>query len=91
MTTIKKKVDYVKKESKRNTTFDHHCHWPDCEESVPPGMWGCKKHWFKLPSSLRAKIWATYEPGQEVSKDPSETYLAVTKEVQKWIREHPNA
>jgi len=25
---------------------------------VPPKMWGCKKHWFKLPKSLRDKIWS---------------------------------
>lgn len=34
---------------------------------------------------LRAKIWATYKPGQEISKTPSAEYLAVAKQVQEWI------
>jgi hypothetical protein len=85
MTNIGQKADYVRNEAKRNTTFDHHCHWPGCTKSVPPAMWGCKAHWFKLPQKLRNKIWATYQPGQEVSKDPSDDYLTVAREVQDWI------
>lgn len=79
------KADYVRNEARQNTTFDHHCHWPGCTKSVPPAMWGCKAHWFKLPLRLRNKIWATYRPGQEVSKDPSAEYLAVAHEIQEWI------
>lgn len=85
MTTIGQKADHVRSAAKRNETFDHHCHWPGCEKKVPPAMWGCKAHWFKLPAGLRAKIWATYRPGQEVSKDPSNKYLAVARQVQEWI------
>lgn len=86
MTTIAQKVDYVK----RATTGDtgHHCHWPGCGKAVPPAMWGCKQHWFQLPLALRNRIWATYRPGQEVSKTPSTAYLAVADEVQKWIATH---
>jgi len=79
------KADYVREQAATNTTFDHHCHWPGCERKVPPAMWGCKSHWFKLPARLRARIWATYRPGQEVSKTPSADYLKVAKEVQQWI------
>lgn len=50
-------------------------------------MWGCKKHWFKLSAVLRAKIWRTYHPGQEISKTPSPEYIAVAREVQEWIAE----
>jgi hypothetical protein len=85
MTTIGRKADYVRTEARRNTTFDHHCHWPGCPKSVPPAMWGCKAHWFKLPMRLRNKIWATYQPGQEQTKDPSADYLTVAHEVQQWI------
>jgi hypothetical protein len=48
-------------------------------------MWGCKQHWFKLPAYLRARIWRTYRPGQEISKTPSRGYIAVAQEVQAWI------
>lgn len=63
----------------------HTCHWPDCNESVPPKMWGCKKHWFKLPKSLRDKIWSVYVPGQEITKTPSAEYIQVAREAQQWI------
>jgi hypothetical protein len=69
-------------------TRDHHCHWPGCDQPVPPAMWGCKRHWFKLPKRLRDRIWATFRPGQEVNMTPSDEYLAVATEVQKWIRDN---
>jgi hypothetical protein len=76
------KFEYVKNQPQ---TRKHHCHWPGCEKQVPPAMWGCKQHWFKLPAELRSKIWATYKPGQEVDGTPSVAYLAAAKEVQDWI------
>lgn len=79
------KADYVRDQASRNTTFDHHCHWTGCDAIVPPAMWGCKKHWFKLPASLRARVWRAYSPGQEITKTPSADYLQVAKEIQQWI------
>lgn len=64
----------------------HKCHWPDCDVAVPPAMWGCKAHWFMLPRSLRAEVWAAYRPGQEIDKRPSEKYIAVAHKVQEWIQ-----
>ena len=52
-------------------------------------MWGCKPHWFRLPQRLRNKVWATYRPGQEITKTPSAAYVAVAKEVQQWCLENP--
>lgn len=86
MSTVK--ADYVRQEARRNTTFDHHCHWPGCERKVPPAMWGCKTHWFKLPMRLRNRVWRTYRPGQEITKDPSAEYLTVAREVQEWIAQN---
>ena len=63
----------------------HHCHWPSCEKTVPPKLWGCREHWFRLPAYLRKRIWQTYEPGQEKSKTPSPEYIAAAKAVQRWI------
>lgn len=80
-----RKAEYVLRQKQ---TRQHHCHWPGCTQSVPPAMWGCKEHWFKLPSRLRVKIWKTYEPGQEVTRTPSKEYIAVAREVQDWIKEH---
>ncbi len=63
----------------------HLCHWPGCEIEVPPKLWGCSKHWFSLPVGLRRAIWATYRPGQEITKDPSPEYIAAAREVREWI------
>lgn len=84
MATVGQKAEYVRDQSKRGAG-GHHCHWPDCDKPVPPSMWGCKVHWFKLPATLRAKVWRTYRPGQEITKTPSPEYIAVAKEVQAWI------
>ena len=65
----------------------HTCHWPGCETAVPPAMWGCKAHWFKLPKALRDRIWATYRPGQEITKTPSAAYLDAARAGQAWIKE----
>lgn len=73
---------------RQRQTRDHVCHWPGCDRQVPPAMWGCKQHWFKLPANLRAAIWRTYEIGQEERGDPSREYLDVAMEVQRWIQEH---
>lgn len=67
--------------------MSHHCHWPGCTKEVPPAMWGCKTHWFKLPVSLRNQIWATYVPGQEITKTPSADYMRAAAKVQEWIAE----
>ena len=79
------KVTYVKAQPQNRP---HHCHWPGCNKTVPPAMWGCYAHWMKLPKRLRDKVWAAYRPGQEVNLTPSREYLDVADEVQRWIREN---
>lgn len=69
-------------------TRGHLCHWPGCSAQVPPAMWGCRRHWFMLPPEIRAKIWKTYEPGQEADLSPSEDYLKAADEAQAWIRQN---
>lgn len=66
----------------------HHCHWPGCDKSVPPKLWGCKMHWYSLPQHLRELIWDTYIPGQEITKTPSKEYIEAAKKVQQWIKEN---
>ncbi len=63
----------------------HTCHWTGCTTPVPPKLWGCKAHWYKLPKQLRDAIWQEYRPGQEIDKKPSVRYLAVAGMVQMWI------
>lgn len=77
------KSDYVQRQGQDR---DHECHWPGCSVQVPPAMWGCKPHWFRLPKHLRDRIWDAYVPGQEIYGTPSEAYLEVAQEVQVWIQ-----
>lgn len=77
------KADYVR----RQPGDGHHtCHWPGCDKLVPPAMWGCRLHWYQLPINLRNDIWATYRPGQEITKNPSRPYMLVAKRIDMWIR-----
>src|SRR5262249_9125155 len=83
MGAIRQKVEHV---LTAGQTRQHHCHWPGCPEQVPPAIWGCRKHWYRLPQGLRNKIWAAYRIGQEEDGKPSLRYVEVAKEVQVWIR-----
>ena len=55
----------------------HTCHAHGCNAEVPPKMFMCKPHWFRLRKPLQKAIWAEYRPGQERDKNPSDRYLAV--------------
>ena len=66
----------------------HTGHWPGCTKEVKPAYWGCITHWYKLPQTIRRKIWLTYRPGQENTKDPSREYITAAKEAQEWIAEN---
>lgn len=76
------KADYVKAQGQ---TRSHTCHWPGCGKQVPPAMWGCSPHWFKLPKAIRDDIWRAYRPGQEKDMKPSETYVQAARRAQEWI------
>jgi hypothetical protein len=53
----------------------HRCHAEGCDAEVPPRMLMCGAHWRKVPRALQDAIWDTYVPGQEVRKDPTDSYL----------------
>lgn len=76
------KVTYV---LKAGQTRPHKCHWPGCEQDVPPAMWGCPKHWKMLPARIRTDIWRSFRPGQEVDMQVSNSYLKAAKRAQDWI------
>lgn len=82
MTALGNKVAHVRAAGQSR---GHHCHWPGCERQVPPAMWGCRPHWYRLPPPLRARIWQTYRAGQEDDGRPSRDYLAAARAVQEWI------
>ena len=53
----------------------HTCHAQGCNVAIPPRLLMCAKHWATVPRELQRRVWATYRPGQEVTKDPSAEYL----------------
>lgn len=53
----------------------HTCHAAGCSIVIPPKLFMCRTHWFKLPQHLRNSIWAEYRPGQEIDKQASARYL----------------
>lgn len=87
MTSVAEKADYVRAR-RRDPARGHHCHWTGCTKQVPAALWGCEKHWYKLPLALRRRIWATFRPGQEESKTPSREYVEVARDVEAWIAEN---
>lgn len=65
--------------------MSHRCHAPRCDIEVPPRMFACRGHWFALPKPLRDRIWATYEEGQEIRKDPSPEYMEAAQAAVDWL------
>lgn len=64
----------------------HTCHAFGCPIEIPPKLFMCKKHWFSLPKKLRTRIWAEYQPRQEVTKNPSSDYLEIATTAIMWLR-----
>lgn len=85
------KTEKVRHVLRARQTRKHTCHWPGCIVLVPPAIWGCKRHWFRLPKALRDKVWAAYVPLQEERMDPSDIYLKVVEEVEHWITKQGGA
>lgn len=78
------KYDYVRHAQR---TRQHYCHWPGCGHFVPPAMWGCKAHWYRLPGEIRDRIWRAYRIGQELpGHGPSPEYVAANAALD-WIAE----
>lgn len=64
-----------KKSSFVRDTGHHVCHAMGCTVKVPPRMLMCLRHWKMVPKALQQRIWATYVPGQEQRKDPTDAYM----------------
>lgn len=54
---------------------EHLCHALRCKTPVEPKLLMCGRHWRMVPKPLKDRVWATYRPGQEVTKDPSREYV----------------
>ena len=66
---------------------EHTCHATGCDRAVPPKMFMCRPHWYRLTKAHRDAIWATYVPGQESRKDPTAAYLAAAQDAIRYLEE----
>ena len=64
----------------------HTCHAHGCDTEVPPRLFMCRRHWYRLPKPYRDAIWAAYRPGQENDKRPSRAYLAAARAAINWLK-----
>lgn len=73
----------------RRPVLQHHCHAKGCKKAVAPKLLMCPMHWRMVPKVLADRVWATYRPGQERDKNPSEAYLKAADAAIKavWERE----
>lgn len=67
----------------------HTCHAPNCTIPVPPELFACKQHWNQIPRMLRAKIWAAYRPGQEITKKPSPAWMEAARQAKEFWNQTP--
>jgi len=65
----------------------HTCHAIGCRIEIPPKLFMCPEHWYKIPQDLRDQVWHHYKPGQEIKKNPSSSYLSVAKAAIVAVRE----
>ena len=52
----------------------HTCHALDCEVPIREKLLMCPTHWTKVPLALRRAVYATYQPGQEETKETTLAY-----------------
>jgi hypothetical protein len=59
------KYEHVRQEARKGQPRDHECHAEGCARQVPPAFLMCAPHWRMVPRALQARVWATYQAGQE--------------------------
>jgi len=57
----------------------HQCHATDCKTAVPPEMFMCRLHWYKVPAPLRERVWRAYRVGQCDDMNPNLAYCEAAK------------
>lgn len=67
--------------------MSHHCHATGCKREVPPEMFMCPRHWFKLPATHRKRIRETYRPGQCDDWQISHAYANAARAAVRWLAE----
>lgn len=53
----------------------HPCGWAGCQERVPLYLWGCARHWYRLPETTRDKILKTAKDGNKKAVRATEAWV----------------
>lgn len=67
------------------TDAAHTCHAIGCSAVIPPRLFMCREHWYKLPYHYRKEVFRYYKAGQEVSKNPSRKYIQAASAAIAWL------
>ncbi|MBC8638284.1 hypothetical protein IAG25_15800 [Caballeronia sp. EK] len=63
----------------------HECMWPSCHALVALDRWGCREHWYRLPSNLRSWIGRAYRSGLRAGNHPNRSYAQAHHAALAWI------
>lgn len=68
------------------------CVADDCKILIPKRLLMCPKHWRKVPTHIKERIYAYYQPGQEIHKNYSDEYILAVMDainaVRNWKPRH---
>jgi hypothetical protein len=70
------------------TARERTCPYPGCEESVRPGAFACRPHWYLLPKRMRDEINRRYRDWMANRADLASLRRAQLDAVRYW-KEHP--
>lgn len=66
----------------------HFCHAKGCSTPCKPEHLMCIRHWKMVPELLKAKVYATYRPGQCDDKKPSEAWRRAAHAAIEFVAAH---
>lgn len=49
----------------------HACEHPQCFRQIEGRLFGCRPHWYALPTDLRSEVWRTWKARLRAPGDPT--------------------
>lgn len=63
------------------------CRWSGCGRRASRAEWGCREHWFRLPPSLRNRLWQAGIKEVAANGRPGPAWAACAAEADAWSAE----
>lgn len=64
----------------------HVCPNPPCKAQVSDNMLACRKDWYRLPRSLRNRIWVAWAEGEGAG---SPEHSGLVRQAIQWYQDNP--